>query len=62
MSDDKQYPPMQQQQPQGPQTIKCEGCGGLNTFENQIADPKTGLTYQLHRCRDCGHFRWPDQK
>jgi len=62
MSEDKQYPPQQQQQPQGPQTIKCEGCGGSSIFERSIADPRSGLTHQVKHCRDCGHIRWPDQQ
>jgi hypothetical protein len=51
----------QQQQPQNVPQMKCESCGGTRIFDSPISDPATRLTYHLHRCRDCGHIRWPEQ-
>jgi hypothetical protein len=42
--------------------LECTSCGGVSFFEAPIADSKTGLTYQLHRCRECGHIRWPEPR
>jgi hypothetical protein len=51
-----------QPQPQESAQFKCADCGGASFFETPISDPKTMLTYNLHRCRDCGQIRWPDQR
>ena len=41
-------------------TLQCASCGGKSFFADPLADPKTGLTYRLSRCRDCGNIRWPE--
>jgi hypothetical protein len=51
----------QQQQPQQSAPMKCDSCGGASFFKSPILDPKTQMTYDLQRCRDCGYIRWPDQ-
>ena len=48
------------EQPPG-DSLRCDGCGGASFFKSPISDPKTALTYNLQRCRDCGHIRWLDQ-
>lgn len=39
----------QQQQPQGPPQVKCEGCSSANVFDVPIADPKTNTTKHVRR-------------
>jgi hypothetical protein len=54
---------MMQQPHQHEETPKpaCTRCGGVGFFHTPIADPRSGRTFHLFRCKTCENHQWaPD--